>query len=242
MILGEVGLSRSSSDDDAGAPLPMMKLMRFQQFCFSKFPWGTFGFWFDIPFVFWVFCDTQENLWWWWVMMIVDSASGYVWFLGLRSKWGTPQSLDEFAHSFLGSPPSSFFLGVLWVLGKLCVCLFFFLVCLFGFWVWKSGAGAALILLLSFPIHLSGSLTGYLFNWFCPRAFPFIFLIPWLGYLCNWFCPRAFHSPFWFLDWASLQLYVFFPREVFWNRSGSFSFGFPILLGRRREIWSSDHG
>ncbi len=59
-----------------------------------------------------------------------------------------------------------------------CVCVFF--VWLFGLWVWKSGAGAgaALFLLLSFPIHLSDSLTGYLCNWFCPRAFPFTFLIP----------------------------------------------------------------
>jgi hypothetical protein len=55
-----------------------------------------------------------------------------------------------------------------------------FFVWLFGLWVWKSGAGAgaALFLLLSFPIHLSDSLTGYLCNWFCPRAFPFTFLIP----------------------------------------------------------------
>ncbi len=64
------------------------------------------------------------------------------------------------------------------------VCVFVFFVWLFGLWVWKSGAGAgagagaALLLLLSFPIHLSDSLTGYLFNWICPRAFLFTFLIP----------------------------------------------------------------
>jgi hypothetical protein len=59
-----------------------------------------------------------------------------------------------------------------------CVCLFFFLVACLSCGFGKSGAGAALILLLSFPIHLSDPLTGYLFNWFCPRVFPFIFLIP----------------------------------------------------------------
>jgi hypothetical protein len=74
------------------------------------------------------------------------------------------------------------------------VCVF--LVWLFGLWVWKSGAGAALLLLLSFPIHLSDSLTWVPLQLVLSQSFPFTFLIPRLGYLCNWFCPRAFHSPF----------------------------------------------